>query len=185
MSASWWRTGFAVLALASVLLVLSACGGDDDDSDTAAAPAETSTTAGNERLDAAAWDEYVALRDQARAVNQKAIATFRRCRTLLGSNVPAQQVFDCLGTAATDVVDEGREVLAYLEGLGGDVSGACAQATTTLHGNVKIYIATVNQIAISADRNELPEGQMVDSSLAQLTRTRSASSQFDTACQPA
>jgi hypothetical protein len=184
MSGSRRRTGIAGLALVTAMFVLPACGGDDDTDTAAAGGTETAAATGNVRLEPAAWDEYVAVRDEARAVNETAIETFRRCRTLLGSNVPADQVYDCLGTAAEDVVREGQEVLTFLDGLGEDVGGACAQATANLHGNVKIYIATVNQTAISVDRNELPSGQAMDSSQRQLIATRAASTQFEKACKP-
>jgi hypothetical protein len=171
--------------LAALVLALSACGGDDDESATSPATAsETATAAGNERLEPDAWAEYVETRDEARAVNEKAIATFRRCRDLLGTEVEAQRVFDCLGTAAEDVVTEGRAVLAVLDGFAEDVSGSCATATSTLHGNVKLYIATVNQIAISVDRSTLPENQVIESALELLAGTRAASARFEDVCKP-
>ena len=165
-------------------LVPVACGGDDDDDEAAPTAADTTAVAANERLDQETWDAYVDKRDEARAVNDEAIATFRRCRDLLGTDVPAEQVEECLGTATTDVVTEGREVLAELDDLAGDVSGACADANEQLSGNIKLYISSVNAIGRGVEQGNLPSGNDVGSSLAQLERSRTAAAAFERACKP-
>jgi sarcosine oxidase delta subunit len=182
MATSPLRTRLAALAALVFVPVLPACGGDDEAS--TAAQTEAAAAPADARLEPAAWDEYVALRDEARTVNEKAIERFRACRRLVFSNVPSQQVEDCLAGAAHDVVDEGEDVIAFLDGVAQDVGGACAGARTNLRGNVKIYIATVNQIALSIDRMNLPTTQMIESSLGRLASTRAASSAFERACKP-
>ena len=181
---SGFRARFAAAALASltVSVALAACGGDDETTTTTAT--ETATSAENVRLEPAAWEEYVQERDEARAVNNEAIETFNKCRNLFETS-PPEEAYECMGDSAADVVDEGEDVLSFLDGLAADVSGECATATTNLSGNVKIYTATVNQIALALDRPALPTIQSIESSLAQLTRTRAASANFETACKPA
>jgi hypothetical protein len=184
MATSPLGTRLAAVAAVVLVLVLPACGGDDDEASTAPVT-EAAAAPEDVRLEPAAWNEYVAVRDEARTVNEKAIERFRACRRLVFSNVPPQQVEDCLAGAAHNVVDEGEDVIAFLDGVAQDVGGACAGARTNLRGNVKIYIATVNQIALSIDRMNLPTTQMVESSLGRLASTRAASNAFERACKPA
>ena len=175
----------ALLAGLLLALVHVACGGDDDDDEAAGtATADTTAVAANERLDQETWDAYVEQRDEARAVNDEAITTFRRCRDLLGTDVPAERVEECLGSATTDVVTEGQEVLAELDDLAGDVSGACADANEQLSGNIKLYIASVNAIGRGVEQGNLPSSNDVGSSLAQLERSRTAAAAFERACKP-
>jgi hypothetical protein len=173
----------AALVLLALALVPAACGGDDDEEATPT-NTETAVLAENVRLDEESWDRYVETRDAARATNQQAIVTFRKCRDLLGTDVPAEEVEECLGTAATDVVAEGMDVLAVLDELGTEVSGACADATATLRGNIKLYIATVNAIALDLERSSLPTGQDVGTSLQQLETSQAAAAEFERVCKP-
>ena len=185
MSDAHVRLRPAGLALLVVLaLLLAACGGDDDEDATPTAETSAAAQAESVRLEPAAWDEYVERRDQARTVNEEAIATFRRCRDLLSTSADEEKVFTCLGDSAENVVTEGKDVLAYLEDVEQDVAGACATATETLQGNVRIYTATVNQIALSVERSTVPSSQEIDTSLAQLAATQKASAAFDRACRP-
>ena len=118
------RRATPVLALAvSAAIALSGCGGSDDEDagGTTTAPAGTTTAAAeNKRLSSASWSEYVTARDQAQAVNQKAITTFSKCSDLLARNVGSEQIQQCFGTTTTDVVTEGQEFLTTLAAnLGG------------------------------------------------------------------
>ena len=173
-------------ALAALALVLAGCGGDDDEDDggAAATTGETVVLAGDGALDQAAWDEYVAVRDEARAVNDAAITTFRRCRELLDTDVPPAQVEECMGTATADVVEEGREVMAFLDGLSVEAGTACADATTQLSGNVKLYTSAVNAIHLTVEESRLPSSQDVDAAQQVLIASRKAAAEFERACAP-
>ena len=171
-------------AALGLTLALAACGGDDDEAADSVAT-EAAAPAANEPLDAAAWAEYVEARDEARAVNDKAIATFRTCQDLLGTDVPVDRIKECLGNSTADVVSEGRELLAVLDGLAAQASGACQDAAEKLSGNVKLYVSSVNAIGLTVENSTLPTSQDIGSSLAQLETTRDAATEFDHACEPA
>jgi hypothetical protein len=177
------RTTAAVCA-AIAALALSACGGDDDD-EAAAPTVDTAMLAPDGPLDQASWDEYVVVRDEARAVNDEAVTTFRRCRDLLGTGAPEAQVEECLGTSVQDVVDEGEKVLAVLDGFEDEVGGACAGARTNLHGTVKLYVSTVNAIGLDLERSSLPTANDVDSAVRTLGAARAAQTVFEEECKPA
>jgi hypothetical protein len=174
-------------ALAALALLVAGCGGDDDEDGggAAATAGETIAIAGDGTLDQAAWDEYVAARDEARAVNDEAVATFRRCRDLLGTAVPAAEVEECLGTAAADVVAQGREVMEVLDGLPVEEGSACAAATTQLSGNVKLYTSAVNSIQLTVSNSRLPTSQDVGAATQMLVASREAADEFERACAPA
>jgi hypothetical protein len=172
------------VCVALAVLLLAACGGDDDGDEATPTTGETAAAAENVRLDQQAWDDYVETRDQARAVNDEAIATFNRCRDLVFTQVPVEQVEECLGTATADVIAEGEKVLAELDGFAADVSGACADATENLRGNVKLYISTVNAIQLDVEGANLPSSNDIDSALAQLGRSRTAAAAFERSCKP-
>jgi hypothetical protein len=174
----------SVVVLAGVL-ALAGCGGDDDEEATPTAPADTAVLAADEPLDQASWDEYAAARDSAQAVNEEATKAFRRCRDLLATDADAAKVDECLGTAVTDVVDEGRSFLAVLEGIGEEAGGACKPATTNLHGTVKLYVSTVNAIGLDLERSSLPTNQDVDNAVRTLTAARAAGTAFEEECKPA
>jgi len=175
-------------ALAALVLAAAACGGDDDDGGATTAAAATTPTAQsrpNKRLDQASWDEYVAARDKAREVNDAAIKTFRRCRNLLGTGADAEKVKTCLGDAATSVVAEGQKLRGVLDGFSSEVGGACAEALEEVDGYVKLYISSVNAIALGVENSNLPNSQDVGSSAALLAKTRAEAAHFEAACKPA
>jgi hypothetical protein len=183
------RRRTCVLAALVVLTIgVAGCGGDDDDGAAEATPATPATTAAkaapNERLDQESWDEYVAARDSAKEVNDKAVTTFRGCRNLLGTGADAEKVQTCLGDSASSVVDEGQKLRAVLGGFSTEVGGACADALEQLDGNVKLYISSVNAIALGIEHADLPTPQAVGNSTAQLARTQAEAAKFDAACKP-
>jgi hypothetical protein len=183
------RWTFAMCALfAGLALAVSACGGDGSSSattaTTATTAAETTASGGSERLDQASWDTYVATRTSAQAVNQKAIKTFRKCKSLVLSSVSQEKVQTCMSTSAADVVTEGRKVQAVLNGFSGQVTGACKDANTELNGMVTLYIATVNGIDTQVKNGNVPSSQTLQSALAQLGRTQAAVAAFEQACKP-
>jgi sarcosine oxidase delta subunit len=174
------------LATAVVALLvpgLAACGGDDDEAE--ATPATTAAKAApNQRLDQESWEEYVAARDTAKEVNDKAVTTFQGCRNLLGTNVDAEKVKECLGDSATSVVEEGQKLRGVIEGFLPEVSGDCAGATQNLAGYVKLYTSSVNAIAIGVEQSNLPNNEDIGSSTALLAKTRTEAAKFETACKP-
>jgi hypothetical protein len=175
----------AVGALALALVVaLAACGGSDDDAATTGV-AETGAAAANVRLDAASWEQYEETRTQARAVNEEAITTFRSCRELVNTQVPADRVQACFGDSVASVVTEGQHVMNVLDELNAEADGACADAGAQLRGNVKIYTATVSGLGRSIEHGTLPSTQEIESALAMLTRSRAAAAGFERACKPA
>jgi hypothetical protein len=181
------RSTAAVPALLAVLvLLLAGCGGDDDDGGDAAAttPATEQASGGNERLDEDSWLEYEELRDNARTVNDAAVETFRTCRDLTLTTVPQDQVEECLGDSAGKVVDEGRKVLAELDGFAGEVSGACSDALVDLQGNIKQYSSSVLAIQNSVDQSRIPTTDDIDAALSTLTASRAAATKFEAACKP-
>jgi hypothetical protein len=186
MSASSMGTTAATLGALSLVLVLAACGGSDGEASTTVAADTTATpAAANARLDQASWSRYQDTRAHLRKVNDEAIETFRSCRRLLGSEVPAEKVQECLGDSAASVVVEGKQAMAVLDDLAQEVSGPCADATAQLSGNVKLYTATINGIQRSVDRGSLPTSQEVESALGLLTASRAAAAEFERACKPA
>jgi hypothetical protein len=178
------RTTAAICA-AIAALGLAACGGDDDDEAAAPTAADTAMLAADGPLDQESWDEYLAVRDEARAVNDEAVTTFRRCRDLLGTDVPETEVEECLGASVADVVDEGEQVLALLDGFEDEVGGACAGARTNLHGTVKLYVSSVNAIGLDLERSSLPTDNDVDSAVRTLGAARAAQTVFEEECMPA
>ena len=189
----WWhkvsvvRRATPVLALAvGAAIALSGCGGSDDEDagGTTTVPAGTTTAAAeNQRLSSASWSEYVTARDQAQAVNQKAITTFSKCSDLLARNVGSEQIQQCFGTTTTDVVTEGQEFLTTLEGFEDEVGGACAKALTDYAGNVKLYISSVN--ALTSGDTPSPAPAQVDEASGALVRARASGTAFEAACKPA
>jgi hypothetical protein len=169
------------IAVGLALLALAACGGDDD---ATATEAPTVTATANVRFERAAWNEYVKTREKAQTVNERAIKTFRSCRELLFTDVPVERVKNCLATSAEDVVAEGKKVVAVLDDLATDVSGACADATADLSGNVKLYSSTVNAILLSIEQSNLPTSNDIQSSLGRLTASRAAAAAFERTCKP-
>jgi hypothetical protein len=164
---------------------VSGCGGSSSSGTTTSA-ATTSTSAGqNERMTQAQWSEYIAVRDHARDVNNKAIATFKTCQQLVLSSAPADKVNACLGNSTASVVTEGKATLAELDKLGPQLSGACAQAHEQLAGNVKLYVASVQAVDTSLKQNNLSSGNpSLENALHALEQTRASSAAFDAACKP-
>jgi len=173
----------AVVALALVP-ALAACGGSDDDEATTGAAGTAAAPEENVRLDPASWAEYEKTRAKARAVNEEAIKTFRECRELVNTSVPVERVQACFGDSVVSIVTEGQHVMSVLEELNEDVAGACEFAGTQLHGNVKIYTATVSGLGRSIESGTLPTTQDIGSALAQLTRSRAAAARYESACKP-
>jgi hypothetical protein len=176
-------------AAAGVLLAcaLAGCGGDDEE--TGATTATTGAQAGsmqpeNKRLSQAGWEEYVTTRDQAQAVNEAAIKTFRSCRKLVGTSVAVEKVEKCFGTATVDVVDESEKVIATLDRLAGETAGACSKAGDTLAGYVKLYASSVQAIGLGIQRADLPSPNDFDNTLEVLRGTRAANAAFERACKP-
>ena len=176
---------FSVLAAAA--LALAGCGGSSSSSNGNSAAAPT-TTAGapatSERMDQATWARWGQIRTSAQTVNQKAIATFRKCKSLVLSNVSQQKVQACMSDSASSVVTEGRKVQAALADVSSSTTGACKTAATDLGGNVTLYIATVNGIDKAVTAGNVPSSQRLDSALAQLGRTRALVPPFEQACKP-
>jgi hypothetical protein len=172
-----------VALLAALALGVAGCGGDDDEA--SAEPATTASKAApNQRLDQESWDEYVAARNSARMVNDEAVKTFRRCRNLLGTDVEAEKVKTCLGDSASSVVAEGQKLRGVLDGFSSEVGGECAAALEQLNGHVKLYISSVNAIALGVEQSNLPNSQDIGASTAQLAKTRSEAAKFEAACKP-
>jgi hypothetical protein len=180
------RSTAAVPALLAVLvLLLAGCGGDDDDGDAAATTPGTEEVSGtNERLDEESWAEYEELRTSARTVNDTAVETFRTCRDLVATTVPQDQVQECLGDSAGQVVEEGRKVLAELDGFAGEVGGACSDALVDLQGNIKLYSSSVLAIQNNVDQSRIPTTEDIDAALSSLTASRAAATKFEAACKP-
>jgi hypothetical protein len=179
--------GALAALLAGATLVLAACGGSGSSSSGNSAAATTTgagSPATSERLDQATWARLVQIRSSAQAVNQKSIATFRRCKSLVLSNVSQQKVQACMSTSASDVVREGRKVQAALADVTSMTTGACKTAATDLGGNVTLYIATVNGIDELVKSGNVPSSQRLGSALAQLGRTRALFPPFEQACKP-
>jgi hypothetical protein len=179
------RTTGAICAVLAAL-ALAGCGGDDDD-EAAPTAAETAVLAADEPLDQESWDGYVEARDSAQAVNAEATKAFQRCRDLLATDAgeDVAQVEECLGSAVDDVVDEGEQFLAVLEGIEAEAGGACKGTATNLHGTVKLYVSTVNAIGLDLERESLPTSNDVDSAVSALTAARAAGRAFDKECKPA
>jgi hypothetical protein len=165
-------------------LAVAGCGGSSESASTTTAAETTAAAGANTRLDQASWSTYVETRDSARAVNQKAIKTFQKCKNLVLSSVSQEKVQTCMSTSAASVVTEGKKVQAVLTDLSADVKGACADATTTLNGEVTLYIATVNGIDTQVKNGNVPSSQTLQSAIAQLGRSRAAVAAFETACKP-
>jgi hypothetical protein len=185
MSRDRTRTLFVAVSALALVLALAACGGSDDGSDDAATTgaAETTAAATNVRLDPASWNRYQETRKNARAVNEKAIKTFQSCRQLVLSSVPAEKVQACLGDSVDSVVAEGKHVMGVLDDLK-VAGGACADASDDLHGNVKLYTATVNGIGQSVEQGSVPTTDEIESAMGLLTASRAAAAEYERACKP-
>jgi hypothetical protein len=172
--------------LAATALALAGCGGgSSSNGNSAAAPTTTAgAPATSERMDQASWARWGQIRTSAQTVNQNAIATFRKCKNLVLSNVSQQKVQACMSDSASSVVTEGRKVQAALADVSSSTTGACKTAATDLGGNVTLYIATVNGIDELVKSGNVPSSQRLDSALAQLGRTRALVPPFETACKP-
>jgi hypothetical protein len=178
-----WLVLALVLALGAV--VLSGCGDDDSSAETTV-DVPTATDAGGGRLSQESWDTYVQARDEARAVNTEATATFRRCRNDLPITASTDEVESCLGDSLSDVVSEGEEALETLEGFEDEVGGACAGALTELEGNLTLYIASVKSLEGIVEQGD-PAGVQaaVDNATTALEQEREAFAPFEAACRPA
>jgi hypothetical protein len=168
-----------LLVATALLVALAGCGGDDE----AQPPTVTIGDTGNVRLSASSWETYEAALAEAQKVNQAAITTFAKCRDLLTQNVASEQIEQCFGTTTSEVVQEGQEFQATLEGFESEVSGACAKALTDYAGLVKLYVASVN--ALSTGEESSPSQTQVDQASGALARTRNAERAFEDACKPA
>jgi hypothetical protein len=175
------RTAIALLALVGAF-ALGGCGGDDDSG--SSTTAETPTQAENERLSQESWETYEAAASKARTVNNASIAVFRKCRNLTGTP-DSQAVETCLGTSTSNVVTEGKKVLATLDGLEQEAGGACATATANLAGSIKLYVASVNAIGVAVDSGSVATSQAaIDNAVEGLGVARDARAPFEAACKP-
>jgi hypothetical protein len=171
--------------LIAASLVLGGCGSSSD----ANSETTTSTKAKSEqnvRLTPAAWNDFTAVREHARTVNNTAIATFRTCRSLIYSSASPEKVNACLGNSTATVVSTGKDTLKALEAQSKDIAGACADANTQLHGYVKVYVASIQAVQSAVDRGNVTAAQPhIDNALLALEHTRAANTKFETACKPA
>jgi hypothetical protein len=173
------------LALGALAL-LPACGGSDEEvgSTTASVP----TTAEDERLSAVSWDAYVQARDEAQAVNEKAIEQFQVCKRL-GVNygdTPPEPLTACLDKATTPVVTGGKALLQSLSALEAEVGGACLSALEALEGSATAYVATVQSVdtAVANGVDAALLSPAVDDAQQVLASGKKDRVAFEAACKP-
>ena len=174
-----------VLVLSVGVLAVAGCGGDDDGAADTTVDVPTATAAGEGRLSQESWDTYVEARDEARALNTEATATFRRCRNDLPVTAGTEEVEACLGDTLTDLVSEGEDALDTLEGFEDEAGGACAAALTDLEGNLTLYIASVKALEGTVEQGD-PAGTQaaLDNATTALEQERQAFAPFEAACKP-
>jgi hypothetical protein len=176
----------ASMPIALSVLVLAGCGGSSSsESTTTTAPATSAGGGKNTRLTQAQWNEYVAVRDKARAVNTAATATFARCRKVAVSAQDPSKVEACIGKSTDSVVTTGKQTLTELDKVTADTSGACAKASQSLTGYVKLYVASVQALDTSMSQNTVPPTQSIDQATTALGHARASNAAFEAACKPA
>ncbi len=185
------RHGRGRVSLAALALLASfaaGCGGSDDGGGSAAATTQAATQAGNTRLSAAAWADYVALSAELASVNQAATKTFAVCRRLAApsSKADPDKVKACLAGTTDKVVATGKKAQPVLEEATAEAQGACATAATDLQGAVRLYLASVQALGSTVDSGNLPGSTtQIDNSQEALKNARSAQATFEQACKPA
>ena len=185
MSAS--RKLALALALGAVCLVFAAagCGGDDDEGSGAGTTAATTAREQNERLTESQWAEYEKVRDDARTVNTKAIATLKHCRKVLYASDDRTQPSECFGDSMANLASTGKETLDFLQSQQSEVSGACASANAELTGYVKLYVASAQTLNDSIQREDVTGAQgTIDNATVALQNTKKAQVAFTAACKP-
>ena len=176
----------ASMPIALSVLVLAGCGGSSSsESTTTTAPATSAGGGQNTRLTQAQWNEYVAVRDKARTVNTAATATFSRCRKVAVSAQDPSKVEACIGKSTDSVVTTGKQTLTELDKVTADTSGACAKASKSLTGYVKLYVASVQALDTSMSQNTVPPTQSIDQAVTALNHARASNAAFEAACKPA
>jgi hypothetical protein len=183
------KSSLTPCAIASAAVVLAfavaGCGGSDSGSSADSTGSTTAASQKNVRMTNAAWADYVAVRTEARTVNNKAIATFSTCRGLIFSSAPPEKVNACLGDSASSVVTTGKKTLHELDTFAADVAGECAKANETLAGNVKLYVASIQTVETSVSNGNVHGAEPhITNALEALKHTKTSSAAFDTACKP-
>lgn len=168
-------------------LALAGCGGSSSSSGetSGSTTASTSTGGKNTRLSQASWNEYTAVAVKARSVNNPAIATFSRCRSVAVSAQDPDKVKACLGNSTSSVVTTGKQTLTELDKITSEATGACAKASQQLTGYVKIYVASVETVQTSVAQETLPSTASIDNASTALKHARAANTAFVAACKPA
>jgi hypothetical protein len=176
----------ATMPIALSILVLAGCGGSSSsESATTTAPATSAGGGKNTRLTQAEWNEYLAVREKARTVNTAATATFSRCRKVAVSAQDSSKVEACIGKSTDSVVTTGKQTLTELDKVTADTSGACAKASQSLTGYVKLYVASVQALDTSMSQNTVPPTQSIDQAVTALKHARASNAAFEAACKPA
>ena len=182
--------------LAGVLvLAAAACGGSSSSSDTTSTTTTTESTtttssgggggAGG-KLSAASWSALQADAAAARSVNQKAIATFKKCRKeVAAGGYNNQQIATCFGTQTTAVVQAGQKLNADLAKYQQEAGGACAAALGKTQSQVTLYISSVNAIGLTVKQGQIPTTDDIDSTTAQLGQAQATAKTIAPACAPA
>ena len=181
----------------ALVLVVAACGGSSSSSDTTSTTTTTTeptTTAmagggggAGGKLSASEWASLQQSAAQARSVNQKAIATFQKCRKLIAQqNYTNSSIQNCFGTTTTDVVHAGQALNADLATAQKSASGACAEALGRTQSQVTLYISSVNALGLGAQNvSQVPTTDDIDSTLAQLKQAQTTAKTIAPACAPA
>lgn len=180
----------------ALVLAAVACGGSSSSSDTTSTTTTTTeamTTASSGgggaggKLSASEWAALQQSAAQARSVNQKAIATFQKCRKLIAQqNYTNSSIQNCFGTTTTDVVHAGQALNADLATAQKSASGACAEALGRTQSQVTLYISSVNALGLGAQNvSQVPTTDDIDSTLAQLKQAQTTAKTIAPACAPA
>jgi hypothetical protein len=174
----------ASLPIALFVFVLAGCGGSSSSESSTSTAAATTVGGQNTRLSMASWNEYTAVRDKARTVNNAAIATFSRCRKVAVSAQDPSKVEACIGKSTSSVVTTGKQTLTELDQATADASGACAKASEDLTGYVKLYVASVQALDTSMSQNTVPSTTSIDQATTALKNARASNVAFVAACKP-
>jgi hypothetical protein len=83
------------------------------------------------------------------------------------------------------VVTTGKQTLTELDKVTADTSGACAKASQSLTGYVKLYVASVQALDTSMSQNTVPPTQSIDQAVTALNHARASNAAFEAACKPA